>query len=488
MFKVQHNHQLIHHFIFMLLWHLHQCQVTVIHKHWDDDFAYDSNGRTGWFIFTTKSSSPNPEEFYTPENPIINSSFNTYHGVLKRHRPYTWFIRSFQCSRDSEVLLSFSVAFCGTDSYDTTEAHALNSYSNEVMVVTMQYGGNPYLYDIDPQIEFIAEPETQGFCYTHDWRYERRDYVSLGSTTALTEWEMAMTVEHGSIYAFAMLFDVSIDCYAPTLAPTTEPSKNPTKSPTTSSPTFNPSSSPTTAPTMMPTPSPSFTPTSAPTNAPTVIPTPLGPTPSPTNSNNQIFVNKNGCDCNKYCVSNSSACLTLQYAYNCFMGYDNCSSKGYDGNGILYLGYGEWYWPTDLLIADTQVIFQGNGMYNTVLKQNDLATIGCKWYKCWLQFNDLTLSTNVTITNNNSKQINTKIGGTLKFKNVLFDGNNYNMNQNGDRFWNIQDNRMTVIFENCIFRNNNVFYKIWNGAYVEFINCYFEDNNVNLSLGFTPEQ
>eukprot|EP01084_Bolivina_argentea_P221292 374832_1 len=152
----------------------------------------------------------------------------------------------------------------------------------------------------------------------------------------------------------------------PTMAPTTEPTVMPTPLPS-----LEPTMAPTTEPTVMPTPSPSFNPTSAPTNAPTVIPTPLGPTPSPTNSNNQIFVNKNGCDCNKYCVSNSSACLTLQYAYNCFMGYDNCSSKGYDGNGILYLGYGEWYWPTDLLIADTQVIFQGNGMYNTVLKQND---------------------------------------------------------------------------------------------------------------------
>eukprot|EP01084_Bolivina_argentea_P221293 374841_1 len=383
MFKVQHNHQLIHHFIFMLLWHLHQCQVTVIHKHWDDDFAYDYNGETGWFIFTTGSSlPPNPEQFYTPENPIISSPFNTYHGILTRYSPYTWLIRRFQCSRDSEVLLSFSVAFCNTDT--TFNVHALNSYSNKVMMVTIGTGES-FLDFIDPQIPYITDQETSGKCYTLDWRYETRDFISLGSTTALTEWEMAMSVKHSTTDQFSMLFNVSIDCYAPTLAPTTEPSKNPSSptfnpssSPTTAptmiptpSPSFNPSSAPTTAPTMIPTPSPSFNPTSAPTNAPTVIPTPLGPTPSPTNSNNQIFVNKNGCDCNKYCVSNSSACLTLQYAYNCFMGYDNCSSKGYDGNGILYLGYGEWYWPTDLLIADTQVIFQGNGMYNTVLKQND---------------------------------------------------------------------------------------------------------------------
>eukprot|EP01083_Nonionella_stella_P307312 1079588_1 len=92
---------------------------------------------------------------------------------------------------------------------------------------------------------------------------------------------------------------------APSSAPSAVPSQPPSVAPSaipSQPPSISPSAPPTHAPSMSPIIAPSHAPTkppsNAPTSAPSAAPTPSGATPSPTDSDNVIFVDKSGCDCN----------------------------------------------------------------------------------------------------------------------------------------------------------------------------------------------
>ena len=213
-------------------------------------------------------------------------------------------------------------------------------------------------------------------------------------------------------------------------------------------------------------------PTSAPTISPTESPVPDGPTPSPTNSDNVIFIDKKGFD-DGLCNNETNSCSSLSYAYDCFLGNNGCDLKGYDGNGIINLGDGEWnFTEYDLVYDNEEIIINGNGANNTFLYCNDLTGIGCKWKKCWFELNNLTLLTDFTNNTLDSKQVNIQNGGTVIFNNVVFDGGNYSPNP----LWLIEGDVM-VTFKSCVFENNvGVFYEISNGADVEFVDCVFKNN------------
>eukprot|EP01084_Bolivina_argentea_P313875 543609_1 len=234
-------------------------------------------------------------------------------------------------------------------------------------------------------------------------------------------------------------------CVAPNLRIWSGPITAPSQSPITAIPTFYPSQKP----------------SNMPTNSPSVAPIPYGITPSPTYSYNQIFIDKNGCDCNQICNNKINSCLTISYAYNCFMGDNGCDSEGYDGQGIINLGDGDWHWPFELIFSNQQIIINGNGIKNTFLYYNHKSFIGCVWYKCWIEINNLTLMTNAT--SDSSNQIAMKYGGTIKFSNILFDGNNYAQNQN-EPFWLFNDERTHFEFKQCVFINNNATFLFLNGV------------------------
>ena len=261
--------------------------------------------------------------------------------------------------------------------------------------------------------------------------------------------------------------------------PTASASAAPTQQPTLpfASPTNTPTASPTT-PTEQPTDSPTF-PTSSPTSAPSEAPTPEGPTPSPTNSDHEIFLDKMGSD-SGCCGTKPNACLTIDYAYNLFLGSNGCDGKGYNGNGIIYLGDGDWHWPSDhkLIYDNEQVVINGNGMSNTTLHYDRATGIGCKWKKCWFEINDLALAVNKSNLSPN-KQIMAKNGGTLRFSNVLFDGDSTVTNTQ----WRIEGQQVHLVIDSCVFQNiKNDNYHISNGAYVKIINSNFINNAFNGSL------
>ena len=261
----------------------------------------------------------------------------------------------------------------------------------------------------------------------------------------------------------------------PTTAPTVPPTAAPSKAPTLS-PGF-PSAAPSNAPSKTPSAAPTTPPTLAPTLAPTEAPSKLLPTLPPTNSDNQVFIDKMGID-NGCCNNQTTACLSIQYAYNSFLGNNGCDLRDSDGNGVINLGDGHWYWPYDLIYDDEEVIITGNGMDNTFLYYNDLTGMGCKWRKCWLEINNLTLKANESGTMD-SKQINIYQGGTLKFGSVLFDGNNYAQNQQGNPLWDIRNDRVSVIFDSCIFKNHHSHGRVEGGATLEIIDSHFENCTLN---------
>eukprot|EP01084_Bolivina_argentea_P268822 456718_1 len=192
-------------------------------------------------------------------------------------------------------------------------------------------------------------------------------------------------------------FKVSIHCiesYSPTNAPTISPTLV-THSPTLPTqylhlPTNFPTLSPTQSPTQSgPTKSPTFAPTQSPTFSPTTTPV-YEPT-----------------------------CATIDYSWNCFLGlggYPNpsgCALVGYDANGVYDLGNGTWDFKYSLNFDDNNIIIRGQVMDKTYLNYIGIESIWiqCRWPKCWLSLQDLTLISNRT--NINDEQFKMYNGGTL---------------------------------------------------------------------------
>ena len=219
-------------------------------------------------------------------------------------------------------------------------------------------------------------------------------------------------------------------------------------------------------------------PTPAPTAAPSYSPTIDGPTASPTSSDNAIFVDKSMGSNSNSCNNKTHACLSIDYAYQCFLGLNGCDIHGNDGNGVINLGDGDWHWPVDIVYDNEQVVINGEGIYKTKLYYNDIKGIGCKYSKCWLEISNLSLATNITNNIYDALQV-TAEGGTIIFNNVLFDGQYYkqnaNENGNGSALWSIFKSA-NVTFNKCIFRNNNAFYQVYGQAIIKFVDCFFEQN------------
>ena len=107
-----------------------------------------------------------------------------------------------------------------------------------------------------------------------------------------------------------------------------------------------------------------------------------------------------------------------------------------------------------------------------------------RWYKCWMSLQDLTIASNRTSTRDYQFEMND--GGTLYVRNVIFDGDNYVENVNGP-FWIFNDSGVNVLFEDCLFTNNDAMYQISGGSTVEFRNCSFESNYLTLGTSFSPQ-
>ena len=204
---------------------------------------------------------------------------------------------------------------------------------------------------------------------------------------------------------------------------------------------------------------------------PTATPFPIGENPAIFIGDNQMWIDKMGSDSSN-CNNKTKPCRTITYAYNCFIGNNGCDANGYDGNGIINLGDGDWYWPSDygLIYADTKIIINGNGMNKTKLYYNLHTGIGCERKGCWLELAGLAIASNSSRVSSNL-QITAKNGGTLRLSQVLFDGKSTLQNT----VWMV-GNDTYILLRSCIFKNiNNDHYYISDGAYVEIINSQFID-------------
>ena len=233
--------------------------------------------------------------------------------------------------------------------------------------------------------------------------------------------------------------------HSPTSAPT-HPTEHPTLSPT-NAPT-TPTSHPTSAPSLPPTFSPSFSPTRAPTNTPTYQPT----------------------------------CRTIDYGWRCFQGeiagFPNGICNQYDGNGKFTLGSRHHHFPYNLNYNGGNLIIRGQDPLLTTLRYvgSESTWIQCQSNGCYISLQDLTIASDRTSPND--IQLYMPSNGTLYFRNVVFDGNNYVENQNGS-FWIFNGSDVHVIFEDCHFANNNFKYEMLNGAIIDFIRCTFDGNHFN---------
>eukprot|EP01084_Bolivina_argentea_P113635 202510_1 len=217
------------------------------------------------------------------------------------------------------------------------------------------------------------------------YRYCLFDF-SVPDIVLLTEGsQITIELEKGSgvnvFCGYSLVADVSLQCTTPTI----DPSKAPTIL----------SLSPTDAPTIAPTDTPTFYPT----------------------------------------------CQTINYSWNCFLGVGGnpnklgCKKAGYTGNGMFNMGEGEWNFPYNIDLSDNNVILAGQSPQTTIWNYigHEAIWIQCSWPKCWLSLQNVAIKSDTNETND--IQLYMPRGGTIFVKNVIFDGNNYKVPQNGKSFW-----------------------------------------------------
>eukprot|EP01084_Bolivina_argentea_P122691 217412_1 len=240
--------------------------------------------------------------------------------------------------------------------------------------------------------------------------------------------------------------------------------------------TPSPSNSPSVSPSESPSQSPTISPSQSPTVSPSESPTPSTPTTQPTFTDRHVYVDKYGTD-NGLCLHKNNSCYSIQYSWNVFINKENIQHM----NGVFHIGEGTWNFPYTLNMDDNNVIIKGKGQLLTILNYNgnilDNGWFGCRWKKCYLSLQDLTLSTTLNNQLILFQQLVMDVGGTLELINVIFNGTN-NLLSNIP-FWEFKGRLITVNFNNCIFNN---FDKLWllttGGVTVSFINCTFIDNNL----------
>ena len=352
----------------------------------------------------------------------------------------SWKIRqSFYCSENGKVNVIFNSYWCGVTEGDGW--NPINVY--DYVRLFIQYQGSKSGVEIQgdyPNWNYIsntAENQLQiASSCSETWRYNTFNFTYPQEIESSNSFEVQFEIGMSGNNEFTAVEGVKIECIPPTGPSPCEP-------------------------------------TTSPTAAPSEAPIPLLPTPSPTDSDNKIYVNINGSDSQATCSNKTYPCLSLSHAYDCFIGKNGCNDN--DGNGEINLGEGNWEWPVDLMYDNEQIIINGAGMNKTYLYYNDLVGIGCKWKKCWLEINNLTLMRKNESQLVDNKQIYIHQGGSAIFNNVLFDGNNYDGSANKHPLWLIEGEKVSVIINSCIFRNvQNVFYSISNAANVQIINSLFE--------------
>eukprot|EP01084_Bolivina_argentea_P176365 305223_1 len=219
---------------------------------------------------------------------------------------------------------------------------------------------------------------------------------------------------------------------------------------------------------------PTLTPSIFPTRGPSHQPSPLSvelsnvTTAQPTNT--PVF---------------EPTCESITYGWNCFFGIggfpntNGCAKVGYNGNGVVDLGIGDWNFPYCLNFSDNNITIKGQNPSFTVWNYIGKCStwMQCTDIKCYLSLQDLTIKSNRN--NGDDVQFYMTNGGTLFIKNVVFDGINYIANNKGNPFWKFMDNDVNITFEDCHFVNNNVIYQFLNGVQALFIKCTFEDNTID---------
>eukprot|EP01084_Bolivina_argentea_P026156 48588_1 len=185
-----------------------------------------------------------------------------------------------------------------------------------------------------------------------------------------------------------------------------------------------------------------------------------------------------------------STCLSMDYAYKCLLGNDNvgvphpaiCKNANYKGTGIVDMGDGVFNLSFPINTNNTQITIRGTGSSSATLNYvGNVSTeswFGCKGSYCYLKMVGLTLASINSSILSHSQQLSTINGGTLEFDDILFDGNNY-ARSSALLFWEFRGNS-TLIFQNCIFRNNNATY-LFDGVTVTFSNCSFQNNTIILN-------
>eukprot|EP01084_Bolivina_argentea_P049185 90495_1 len=271
--------------------------------------------------------------------------------------------------------------------------------------------------------------------------------------------------------------------YIPTIEPTSDPTP-PTTTPT-SAPSYAPSLAPSLAPTIAPSISPTISPTKAPSDAPSIAPS-FSPISVPTSrTTDPTYFPTNAPTATP---TYQPTCETIEYTWDCFQGKGGtpglCRNQGYDGTGTIDIGNGEWNWPYALMFEDCDITISGQGMSSTVLSYTGSSSswIGCFSRNCILRFYNLAIGSSTSIDQNNYiyKQIDLNTGGQVYFFDVLFDGNNYNLNNNGESLWRIAD-QVTATFESCLVTNNDAIYEFLFGSTTYFRHSVFLDNTLTVN-------
>eukprot|EP01084_Bolivina_argentea_P074739 135556_1 len=399
---------------------------TPIFNMWVDDFNYDLEASTGW-----------------NDNHEVTGSGGIYHGdYFEGMQPIQvhQFLRYFVCAQNAinTVYVQSSVAI----DCDCTE--------NDFIQLT--FDGNPTQdqngrenWHIGYATTQFAEDGIPNGC-GEKWNDISDNTITIPNIPKDIQFKVSFDIIYPTPECQMMIYDISIICAPPTQSPTVMPSK-----------------------------SPSF------------APIPSGPTPSPVFSTSTMYVAKSGTDSNN-CIS-TAPCATINYAYDCLNdNIANALCNIHHGNGIIDIDGYSYYLERLISIGNGNLRIFGDGI-NSMLYMN-LATpttgvtwFECTYFKCWIGLEDLVLASDRTSTSDTLLKMN---GGTMEIKNVIFDGNNFQININGDAGFSFSNSQSTVIFDNCTFTHLNTIFEFKSGVIGTFINCRFIDNNINDLYHSTP--
>eukprot|EP01084_Bolivina_argentea_P133135 234954_1 len=241
---------------------------------WNDDFACDNTGNTGW-TNCLKTTDNNAKQYHGIFTDIDDTSTTTSTTILSR---------IFKCLKYSTVYAQYTVAMdCNTETNqdDGVTVSATSGISGTIPKLDK----NAAISSTESTIP-ISVLGTHATCTSSaPWEVATSSKTELGiigpGRTFQLDWAIETTHNNDGI----VITNIQIWCEKhptqnPTIDPTIDPTYDPTKDPT-PDPTDNPTTDPTPDPTHDPTPDPTDDPTTDPTPDPTTDPT-VDPTHSPT--------------------------------------------------------------------------------------------------------------------------------------------------------------------------------------------------------------